>query len=113
MKKFISGILIAAMLTSVLCACNNGENQSGILAAYGIAAASGKTKYVCTDSRFIVYEIGYFLQIVKKQMCIRDRVARGSERVISAVCKVVERVKKSSVEIEYKRVNHFKQSFVL
>lgn len=28
MKKFISGILIAAMLTSVLCACNNGENQS-------------------------------------------------------------------------------------
>lgn len=28
MKKFISGILIAAMLTSVLCACNNSENQS-------------------------------------------------------------------------------------
>lgn len=28
MKKIISGVLIAAMLTSVLCACNGGGNQS-------------------------------------------------------------------------------------
>ena len=28
MKKIISGVLIAAMLTSVLCACNDGGNQS-------------------------------------------------------------------------------------
>lgn len=28
MKKFVSGVLIAVMLTSVLCACNDGENQS-------------------------------------------------------------------------------------
>lgn len=28
MKKIISGVLSAVMLTSVLCACNDGGNQS-------------------------------------------------------------------------------------
>lgn len=43
MKKFISGILIAAMLTSVLCACNNGENQSDTSQSENNANSSQQT----------------------------------------------------------------------
>ncbi len=43
MKKFISGILIAAMLTSVLCGCNNGENQSDTSQSENSANSSQQT----------------------------------------------------------------------
>ena len=43
MKKFISGILIAAMLTSVLCACNNSENQSDTSQSENSANSSQQT----------------------------------------------------------------------
>lgn len=43
MKKIISGILIAAMLTSVLCACNDGGNQSNASQSENNANSSQQT----------------------------------------------------------------------
>ena len=43
MKKIISGVLSAVMLTSVLCACNNSENQSDTSQSENSANSSQQT----------------------------------------------------------------------
>ena len=43
MKKIISGVLSAVMLTSVLCACNDGENQSNASQSGNNANSSQQT----------------------------------------------------------------------
>ena len=43
MKKIISGVLSAVMLTSVLCACNDGGNQSNAEKSGNTANSSQQT----------------------------------------------------------------------